>query len=377
MELRIPADELARALSMVSGVVQRKNTMPILANVLLDVSTTEDGKGQVTLSATDLDVGMRTIRPCEAVQDGSVTILARALSDMVKVLPGPDVTLKKLPNQHVEVKSGRTQARLLALSADEFPRLPQFEDVQFATLDCKLFSDMLGKTLYSASTDDSRYNLTGVYFEPQGDGKTLSMVSTDGHRLSKVERAFDDVNFDPERKMILPRKGLGELLRILDDASLGGDSFELGFTQNQAVARRGHTVLSMRLIDGNFPDYHQVIPNVSDKVVRVPRAEMVDSLKRVSVLASDKTQSVKLTLENGKLTVACKNPDAGEVSDDVPMEYDGDDIEVAFNARYLIEALNSLDDQNVLIKLTDGLSPGLLVGADEPHHLCVIMPMRV
>lgn len=377
MELRIPAAELSRALSMVQGIVQRKNTMPILANVLLEVKNSEDGTGRVVLSATDLDIGIRTERPCEVLQDGAVTILAKELGNMVKVLPGPDVSLKRLQNQQVEIKSGRTKAKLLALSADDFPQLSDFEDVAFVELDAALFADMVQKTVYSASTDESRYNLTGVYFEPQAeDPSHLVMVSTDGHRLSRIERRFEGAQFNLSAPVILPRKGLSELLRLLSSGN-DTETFELGFTENQAIARRGDTVLSMRLIDGNFPDYKQVIPKVSDKIVKVDRKELLASLKRVSVLASDKTSGVKVAIGDDQIVVTCKNPDAGEVTDDIPAVYEGSELELAFNARYVVESLASLDDNNVTLKLTDSLSPALLMGADEPGHLTVIMPMRI
>jgi DNA polymerase-3 subunit beta len=382
MELRISVTELARVVSLAQGVVQRKNTMPVLSHVLLEAGTDADGNGRLQLTATDLDVGIKASRPCEVMSPGSVTIPARALADMVRVLPGPDVVLKRLPNQHIEVKSGRTKARLMALSADDYPSLPAYEAAHFVTIDQTLFTDMVDKTLYAASTDETRYNLNGVFFEPPAspDGP-LTMVATDGHRLVRIERTFEGAsNFRLKGPVILPRKGLSELKRVLDgghDGSDGPARIELGFHDNHAVVRKGTTVLGMRLVEGQFPDYKQVIPKLADKIVRVTRAELVESLKRVSVLSADKLQPVKLAIAKDQLVVSCTNPETGEISDDVPVEYAGQSLEVAFNARYLVEALASLDDKNVLVKVTDNLSPGLLVGVDEPRHLCVVMPMRL
>jgi DNA polymerase-3 subunit beta len=381
MELRIPVAELSRAVSLAQGVVQKKNTMPILSHVLLDAQTGKDS-GKLTLSATDLDVGVRTERACEVTTPGALTIPARSLADVVRELPGPDVTLKKLPNQHVEVKSGRTRARLLALSADEFPALPPYASAHFVTLDVTMFLDMVDKTLYAASQDETRYNLNGVSFDPPNspDG-TLTMVATDGHRLVRIERTFEGAHEYVKSgalksPVILPRKGLGEIRRIFtSDGSEG--PFELGFRDTQAVVRRGSTMVGMRLVDGQFPDYKQVIPKLADKIIRVARADLIDGLKRVSVLTADKLQPVKLSLGKDQLSVSCNNPEAGEISDDVPVEYAGPAFDVAFNARYLIEALQSLGDKNILLKLTDNLSPGLIVGVDEPRHLCVVMPMKL
>ncbi len=383
MELRISVAELSRVVSLAQGVVQRKNTMPVLSHVLLDAGTDPAGNGRLQLTATDLDVGIRASRPCEVTSPGAVTIPARALADMVRVLPGPDVVLKRLPNQHVEVKSGRTKARLMALSAEEFPTLPAYESATFVSVDLTLLVNMVDKTLYAASQDETRYNLNGVYFEPPSnvDGP-LTMVATDGHRLVRIERTFVGASeFKLRGPVILPRKGLSELKRVLDGATdpnaEGPPLVELGFHDNHCVVRKGNTVLGMRLVEGQFPDYKQVIPKLADKVVRVAQKDLVDSLKRVSVLASDKMQPVKLVLGKDQLVVSCTNPETGEISDDVPVEYAGASIEVAFNARYLVEALASLDDKNVLLKVTDNLSPGLLVGVDEPRHLCVVMPMRL
>lgn len=377
MELRIPVAELARALASAQGVVQRKNTMPILSHVLLDAAVAKDGVGKLTLVATDLDVGVRTEQPCEVISVGAITVPARALADMVRELPGPDVVLKRLPNQHVEVKSGRTRARLLALSADEFPPLPAYHESTFVSLDTALLVDMVDKTLYASSQDETRYNLNGVLFEPPPHaGGPLTMVATDGHRLVRIERTFEGADgFGLKSPVILPRKGLSELRRILGN-DLDG-KLELGFKDNHAVVRRGATVLGMRLVDGQFPDYKQVIPKLADKIVRIARQDLAASLKRVSVLAQDRMQPVKLALTKDQLVVSCSNPDAGEISDDVPVEYAGQAIEVAFNGRYLLEALSSLDDKNVLLKLIDNLSPGVVVGVDEPRHLCVVMPMRL
>lgn len=382
MELRISVAELSRVVSLAQGVVQRKNTMPVLAHVLLDAGVDADGNGRLQLIATDLDVGIKASRACEVITPGSVTIPARALADMVRVLPGPDVVLKRLPNQHIEVKSGRTKARLMALSADEFPSLPAYESATFVKVDQTLLTDMVDKTLYAASTDETRYNLNGVFFEPpQAADGPLTMVATDGHRLVRVERTFEGASsFRLKGPVILPRKGLSELKRVLDGSEAGPDGaniIELGFHDNHAVVRKGNTVLGMRLVEGQFPDYKQVIPKLADKIVRVTRSELVESLKRVSVLAQDKMQPVKLAISKDQLVVGCTNPETGEITDDVPVEYAGQSLEVAFNARYLVEALASLDDKNVLLKVTDNLSPGLLVGVDEPRHLCVVMPMRL
>lgn len=375
MEIRIPVNELSRALTMLQGVVQRKTSMPILSNVLLETR----GSSGVCLSSTDLDVGMRLQRSCEVMREGASTVSARSLLDIVKMLPGPDVTLKSLENNHLHIKSGRTTARLNALSASEFPLLPSDQGMPFQELNVELFLSMVQKTLYSTSADENRYNLTGVYFEPQKEDPTsIVMVSTDGHRLSRVKESFAGGDFREFEPVILPRKGLGELVRLLDGSmSESETTFRLGLSEQHAVILLKNSYLSMRLIDGKFPDYHQVIPKLADKIMRASRHDFLLGLKRVSVLASEKNQSVKMKSSGGELTVSCVNPEAGEVTDDVHVEYNGPDIEIGFNAKYIIEALSSIGDNNIMVKFTDPLSPTLITGMKDERHQCVIMPMRI
>lgn len=375
MEIRIPANELSRALTLLQGVAQRKHTTPILANVLVQT----DGVDAVLLSSTDLDVGMRIKKACEVMIEGAVTVSARALLDIVKMLPGPDVTLRSLENHHVGIKSGRTNAKLVALSALEFPNLPSIEKMHFQEVDADLFLGMVQKTLYSSSNDENRYNLTGVYFEPQRDyPNNIVMVSTDGHRLSRVKEHFPTSDFAKFEPVTLPRKGLAELVKLLDNSNTDKvPSFRLGISEQHAIVLFRDTYLSMRLIDGKFPDYNQVIPKLADKIMRASRHDFLLGLKRVSVLASEKSQSVRMKTKSGELTVSCVNPEAGEVTDDVPVEYSGPDIEIGFNAKYIIDALSSMTDNNIMVKFTDPLSPTLITGLNDDKHQCVIMPMRI
>lgn len=375
MEVRIVVSELVRALAILQGVVQRKNPMPILANVLLQT----DGSESLLLSSTDLDIGMRLRKKCEVVAEGALTVSARSLLDIAKILSGPEVTLKEMLNQQLSIKSGRTQAKLMAMSAAEFPRLPTVSGLKFYDIDAMIFLAMVEKTLYSASSDENRYNLTGVYFEPQaGAPSDVVMVSTDGHRLSKVRESFKDCNFEGIESCTLPRKGLVELQRLIESLNPEkGEHFKLAISEQHAIVLYKDSYLSMRLIEGKFPDYHQVIPKLTDKIMRASRNEFLLGLKRVAVLANEKSQSVRMRTKKGELTVSCINPEAGEVTDDVPVEYSGPDIEIGFNAKYIIDALSSVAENNVMVKFTDPLSPTLITGMNDDSHQCVIMPMRI
>lgn len=379
MEIRLAVNEFQKTLTQLQGVIQKKNTMPVLANVLLEAQLDESGIGSLSLSGTDLDTGMRTSQSCDVMDTGAITISAKALLDVVKVLPGPSVTLKLLSNQQVNVRSSHTSANLFALSAEEFPGLPETENLRWQKMNVPTFLEMIQRTLYSASVDENRYNLTGVYFEPSEDEDgRLVMVATDGHRLSRIAKTMPEGRLSTFRPVIMPRKGLSELIRLLENQQIAdGEDFFMAFSEKHAHVSRGNVLLSMRLIDGQFPDYNQVIPKLADKILRASRQSFLTSVKRVSVLASDKNQCIKFSAKKDDVRVSCINPDAGEVEDSIPVEYNGPELELGFNAKYVLDALSSITDDNVLVKFTDPLSPSLLSGVSDDSHVCVIMPMRI
>jgi DNA polymerase-3 subunit beta len=377
MKIRISVSELSRAMNTLTSVAAKKTTMPILSNVSL-VSTKDS---RLILTATDLDVGIRLTKECEVIEEGASCISAKSLHDIVKMLPGPTVNIEALDNHYVSIKSGRTSARLLALPHKDFPKVDFDSDKKmlFADIESDIFISMIQKTIYSASLDDERYDITGVYFEPQADDEnSLVMVSTDGHRLSKIKDKFVFGNFSKFSPLTFPKKGLSELIKLLDVASDKKEKlFKLGLSQRHAVFSFDHSSLFMRLIDKDFPAYNQVIPKLTDKIMRTSRQDFLLGLKRVSALAVEKGQIVQMSSVAGELTLSCQNPEAGEVTDDIAVEYNGPDIKIGLNPRYVIDALSSINDNNILIKFTDALSPILITGIKEDNHQCVIMPIRI
>ena len=365
--LRVP--DLAKALQRVQGIVEKKTAMPILANALLQTR----GSDQITVSATDLEVGLTGHYPAQVQAEGGLTLGAKALYDIVRALPEAEVTLERTGNQQVELSCGKVKYSLNGMSADSYPALPTFDDVSFFTIDPAAFKDMLERTLYAVSTDTSRYNLTGVYFEALAEGSGLRMVATDGHRLAMAERTTED---RPAMKdgVIIPRKGLQELRKILEDGDLPG---RLGFVENSAIFEKGDLVLTMRLVDGRFPDYQQVIPQTHTRTVRASRTAFTQALKRTSLLAPDKAQGVELQLDGGVLSLVAKNPDLGTAKEDIDVSYDGEPLKIGFNFRYLLDVLASLSEDEVKLLLTDELSPGMLRGAGSEGHRAVVMPMRI
>jgi DNA polymerase-3 subunit beta len=361
MELTIRVPELLRALQRVQGIVEKKTTMPILANALLK----SKGKDAVTVSATDLEIGITADYEAKVPKAGAMTLGAKALYDIVRSLPEQTVTLKQAANQWVEITCGKVKYRVVGMAAESFPTLPKFEDVPFFAIEPKIFKEMIDKTLYAVSNDETRYNLTGVYCEPVVGSPGLRMVATDGHRLSVIERP---TNAAPTMKegVIIPRKGLVELRKLLDD---GEGEARLGFVENSAVFEKAGLSLTMRLVDGRFPDYQQVIPTASSRRVRLARHSFLDGLKRTSLLSPDKAQGVRLDLASGVLALSANNPDLGEAREELDVDYDGEPLKIGFNFRYVMDVLSVLSEERIELELTDELSP--------EGYRAVIMPMRI
>lgn len=378
MELKIATTELARALGRSQGIVEKKSTMPILSHVLLEAK-----KGQLVVSATDLDLAVSSEhgQGVEILKEGSLAVSARHLYEIVRALSTSEsqVTLKKAHNNYLELKSGPSEFRIVGLPAEDFPALPRFEKVPFADVDAADLLDMIERTQFAVSTDETRYNLNGVFFEPSSEA--LRLVATDGHRLSLVEHDGSP-SFGLKKGVILPKKGLQELRKLLSEAAESGEEkpeTKLGFVENSAIVRRPGVILSMRLIEGLFPDYRQVIPKAGEKVVRMGRERLQETLRRVSLLSTDKAHAVKLELGKGTLRVLSQNPDLGEAKEEVPVEYAGESLKIGFNARYILEVLAVMKSKDVALELADDLSPGVLRGAEDADKgfTAVVMPMRI
>ena len=337
MEFKIPVQELTKALQRVQGIIEKKTTMPILANVLLTAS--EDG--HLSVSATNLELGLIGTYPCEVLKSGAITLSGKALFDIVRALPKNSATLKTTNNNWVEITCGKVNYRLVGMAADGYPSLPTFGDVEFFKLSGEAFKDMIDKTLYSVCTDETRYNLTGIYCEAMAEGNGLRMVSTDGHRLSIIEHPTDDQPLI-KKGVIIPRKGMIEIRRLLDDGEVMG---QLGFQENSAIFEKDGLTLTMQLVEGEFPDYNQVIPASFTKSIIIDRALLQSALKRTSLLSPDKAQGVRLDLSNGSLSLSAHNPDIGEAREDLEINYEGEDLKIGFNFRY-ISAMLPLNSDN-------------------------------
>jgi len=368
MEIKAKRGDLLATLYWTQSIVERRNTMPILANVLIEAQ-----KGEIHLTATDLEVGVRGQVEGEVVKEGTVTIGAKKLYEIVREVASDQVQLKRQENDWVEIRSGKSVFKIVGLDAKEFPQFPKFDSKWLSNTPATMMREMIERTIFSVSTDETRYSLNGVFIEQTGDGK-VRMVATDGHRLAFEERTVGSLGLS--KGVILPRKGLAEMKKLLETGDDGVVS--LGFRENLGLVTKDKVELFMRLIDGDFPDYTKVIPKGNPNVARLDHDELLQALRRVSILSSERYKGIRMEFTNGRVSISANNPDLGEAAEDVEAEYKGKPISIGFNARYVIDVLSVLTgDGEVEIELKDELSPSVIRKSGVEGYLYVLMPMRL
>lgn len=376
MKLSIPQNELQKGLARIQSIVEKRNTMPILANALIE-ATKGKGKssGALSLAATDLEVGIRGSHPAEVETAGAVTASAKKLFEIVRELPDEPVKISVSANSYLDIRCARAQFSLAGSSAEEYPTLPSFSSDDTATVQSLLLGEMIEKTIYAASTDETRYNLNGVYLEILDETGKLRMVATDGHRLAYVDRTLGADVGGLAAGVIIPRKGLVELKRLLDEDD--ADEVEIGFEGNSGVAKKGEVTLFMRLIEGEFPKYQQVVPSEIKSQLVIEAGGLTHALRRVALLSAERSRAVKFELTSGRLSLSSNNPDLGEAREELDVDYAGEDLTIAFNARYVMDALNAIRAKEIRLGFQDTLSPARIIPTDDDDTLAVVMPMRV
>jgi DNA polymerase-3 subunit beta len=371
MEVSVRREDLTRGLYLVQGVVERRNTLPILANVLI-----EPAGGGIALTATDMEVGLRTTVAANVKKKGAVTLNARKLYEILREVGGDELIIRSAQAGWAEVLAGRSRFRIVSLDPKDYPELPLATPAPAnvtTSIAPGVLAEMIDKTLFAVSSDETRLNLSGVYLVA-GEEKKLRMVATDGHRLAMIERPVKGAKV--ERSVILPRKGLAEGRRLLDEPELG--EVGLAVTQKDARISAGPVSFFMRLVDGEFPDYKQVIPTSSRVQVKLQRDDLLAALRRMSLLASERSRGVKLSLDRDRLEISASNPDQGEASEELEARYTGEPLSIGFNARYLIEVLTALGEgEEVQLDLTDEVGPGVLKSTQDDGYTYVVMPMRL
>ena len=364
MQVQVDRDGFLRALQMVSNIVEPRQTLPILANVLL-----EAGEETLRLTATDLEVGVRVSVPAKVASAGAITLSARKLLDIVKELPAVPVSLKVQENFWIALRSAGASYKLVGLGPADFPAVGDGGTASWITLDGQLLRDMLNQTTFAISHDESRYALNGVLFSLRE--RELRLVATDGHRLALVVRVL--ANAGPSMSGIVPRKAVQEIARIIGS----GEAVELAIGENQFMLKMPNVLLIARLIEGTFPNYEQVVPKSHPHRLVMSRSGLASALRRVSVVSEERTKPTKFFLSHGALKLSAYSPDFGEAEEQIEVEYTGEDMTIGFNSRYVLDALGAQPGEQVVLEVKDGLSPGVIKSFEDDGALCVIMPMRI
>ncbi len=370
MNFTIEKDIFLKALARVQGIVEKRNTIPVLSNVLL-----EGVDGELRLTATDLEVGMQSTYPANIRKPGKITVSAKKLFEIIKELPENEVSFNAKDNCWIEVECGKAHFNIVGLSADEFPNFPIPDKAHFVSLASSLCKEMVEKTFFSVSQDESKYNLNGIFCQFQEESKQLRLVATDGHRLSMVDKGVAATeSAELTKGVILPRKGILELKKLAEE---GDSDLQLGFMDNNAVVSKDRTVIIMRLVDGEFPDYMRVIPKNNEQKATIAVDPFLHALRRMIILSSEKSRGVKMNFKHNLLEVSSSNPELGDAREELDIDYDGPDLSVGFNARYVMDILQVQDQDSICMIMKDNLSPGLVKPVDEDGYLAVIMPMRL
>ena len=374
MKIRIARDELLTGLQRVQGIVEKRNTMPILSNILLE--TKQDG---IELVATDLEIGVRGHYKADVQQAGSVSLSARKLYELLKEVAYGEITLTTQENNWVQIQAGRSQFKIVGMAASEFPALPTIEREGRVAIPGSGLSSLIRKTIFAVGDNDARYILNGLLISLHSSEKkvTMKLVGTDGHRLAVAESDLTQsagTDLPKEIKAIIPRKAAQEIRRLLEEEE--GEPL-LGFTKNLVTFQKSGLFLTSRVMEGTYPNYQQVIPKESAKKAVIERTALESALRRVAVLSKDKTNAVKVILQNGSITLHTSNPDVGEATEDLPAQYRWESLTTGFNARYLLDALAVMDGDSVNLEISSPLSPCVLRSEGDPGFLCVVMPMKI
>jgi len=366
MQFSIQREALLKPLQQVVGVVERRQTLPVLANLLVKVA---DGK--LSLTGTDLEVEMMATAQAEKLVDGEITIPARKLFDIVRALPDGARIELKLSGDRVALSAGRSRFTLTTLPASEFPTVDEIELVEKVCLPEEVLRDLMERTSFAMANQDVRYYLNGMLLDLQEH--TLRCVATDGHRLAMKETQLPNA-VTARRQIIIPRKGVNELVGLLES---GEGQVELEFGRNHLRVRRGDVVFTSKLIDGRFPDYEAVIPLGADKTATLDRDVLRGALQRAAILSNEKYRGVRLELSPGKLRIVAHNPEQEEAVEEVEADTHVSDLAVGFNVGYLLEALAALRGDKARLSLRDAQSSCLVQENDNEHSRHVIMPLRL
>ena len=367
MEFLVRRNDLVKELQLVQGIVERKNSIPILSNVLAEARS-----GELRISATDLDVSLRCGCGAQVIEEGAVTLGAKKLYEVVRSLPDSDVSLRVEADAWARIKCERVEFKMAGLPREDFPSMPEARAGKAVDIPVGVLRSLIQRTSFAITAEDARYYLAGALMQLDKDG--VSMVATDGHRLAYAHRKTALKGADGSR-VLVPRKAIQELAKLLE----GEENVSFQAVDNHLVFTVGARQLASKTIEGQFPAFEKVIAAAGDKTVSVGREALQMAIRRVSLLSSERSRAVKLGLAAGRIELLASSPDLGEARESLAVEYRGDAVEIGFNAQYLLDFLAAAQAESVEVVLKDSESQGLLrpVGDGELDYRYVVMPMRL
>ncbi|MDQ6676629.1 MAG: DNA polymerase III subunit beta [Acidobacteriota bacterium] len=368
MEFTVGKADLVRELGLSQGVVEKKTTIPILSNILLEAAD-----GRVTLTATDLELGIRCSCPARVKSPGAGTVPARKLLDYVRLLPDADLTVKFLENHWANLTCGRSKTKIAGMSRESFPELPVMPDA-VAEIPVKQLASMISRTVFSISMEESRFTLNGALLLLKDD--TMTMVATDGHRLAYVQTASGtQQNF----RALIPRKAMGEIVKLADEGAADAKAVISG-DDNHLFFQFGERLLITRKLTGNFPDYERVLPKENTHIAKLSKPEIRGAIERVAQFADERSRAIRVQFVEGEVRVFAQSVEMGESEESVPSEYTGPELEIGFNAQYLLDFFKAIPQDHLIFALKDQKSAGELQPVSDglkDQYRYVVMPMRI
>jgi len=376
MKLKGSKGQLFYGVGVVQNAVSIKSSLPILLNILLETNKKEIGEGKLRLTATDLETTIKCIIPMEVDNDGGITLPAKLFSNIIKELPEKEVIMQVESNNNVKIKCERSVFNIFGLPANEFPVPANTDEKTSFIINANILKEMIKKTKFAISTDETRYTLNGICLNLKEN--QVKMIATDGHRLAYIKEEIP-LTIKEETSVIVPNKILNELLRLLPEE---GEKVKISFSKNYITFHIPEDIsITSRLIEGTFPNYEQVIPKETDKQIKVNTQKLLDAVRRVSILTEEKSNLIKLKAENATLVVIGSTPSSGEAKEEVEISLSGNEIEVGFNAKYIMDVLKALDTEEMVFELSSSASPVLIrpysKDVKDKNYLCVVMPVRI
>ncbi len=365
MNFSIKRDVFLNGIQKTLGIIERKTTLPILNNILIETQSE-----QIRIVATDREIGLISYYGAEILKPGKITVAARKLFEMIREIEGDCVDFKVMENNWANITCGKVVYKIPGIPADDFPEVLDVESNKSLRIQCRVFKNLIEKTFFAISNDEMRPNLNGIFFKAK-EGMA-DVVATDGHRLSLVHVPLETDSHTIDG-IIIPRKGVSEIRKLVED----GEYVDMSVIDGVYIVKKNNTILRISLINAEYPDYTRVIPEDKGVEIQLDKTQILHSLRRMSVMSNERFSGVKIEVYNQRMVLTSTNPDVGEARDEVDVSYNGDPLEAGYNVRYLIDAMEPIDQGVVSLRIRNDEGPGVVESSGNGEYICIIMPIKL